>query len=55
MSSAVRSVPCTFVHTPRPSGRDFPADRIELIADKSLAANRPLNWNLLGSLSPTEV
>jgi N-acyl-D-aspartate/D-glutamate deacylase len=34
---------------------EIPDDRIELMADMSLAADRPLNWNLLGSLSPTEV
>ena len=34
---------------------EIAADRMELMADMSLAADRPLNWNLLGSLSPTEV
>jgi N-acyl-D-aspartate/D-glutamate deacylase len=34
---------------------EIPEDRIRLMADMSLAANRPLNWNLLGSLSPTEI
>lgn len=33
----------------------IPADRVELMADMALAAGRPLNWNLLGSLSPVEI
>ena len=38
-----------------PAMGEIPDERIELMADMSLAANRPLNWNLLGSLSPTEI
>jgi N-acyl-D-aspartate/D-glutamate deacylase len=34
---------------------EIPDDRADLMADMSIAAGRPLNWNLLGSLSPTEV
>ena len=30
---------------------EIPDDRIELMADMSVAADRPLNWNILGSLS----
>jgi N-acyl-D-aspartate/D-glutamate deacylase len=38
-----------------PAMGEIPDDRIELMADMSLAANRPLNWNLLGSLSPVPI
>ena len=34
---------------------EIPLERAELMAEMSLAADRPLNWNLLGSLSPVEV
>ncbi len=34
---------------------EIPEDRMELMADMSLAANRPLNWNLLGSLASEEI
>lgn len=30
-------------------------ERMQVMADMSLAADRPLNWNLLGSLSSTEI
>jgi len=38
-----------------PTVGEIPEDRMELMADMSLAAGRPLNWNLLGSLSSTEI
>jgi N-acyl-D-aspartate/D-glutamate deacylase len=33
----------------------IPEDRVDIMADMSLAADRTLNWNLLGSLSPVEI
>jgi N-acyl-D-aspartate/D-glutamate deacylase len=38
-----------------PALGEIPEERMRLMADMSLAAGRPLNWNLLGSLSPVEV
>jgi N-acyl-D-aspartate/D-glutamate deacylase len=34
---------------------ELPDDRMDLMVDMSLAAGRPLNWNLLGSMSPVEI
>ncbi len=34
---------------------ELPRDRMELMVDMSLRANRPVNWNLLGSMSPVEI
>ena len=33
----------------------IPEERMELMAEMSLAADRPLNWNLLGSLASEEI
>jgi len=38
-----------------PSIGPIPEDRMNLMADMSLAADRPLNWNLLGSLASEEI
>ena len=34
---------------------ELPQDRMELMTEMSLLANRPVNWNLLGSMSPVEI
>lgn len=38
-----------------PTVGEISDDRMHLMADMSLAAGRPLNWNLLGSLSSAEI
>ena len=38
-----------------PTVGPIPDDRMELMADMSRAADRPLNWNLLGSLASEEI
>jgi N-acyl-D-aspartate/D-glutamate deacylase len=38
-----------------PTVGPIPEERMELMADLSLAADRPLNWNLLGSLASEEI
>jgi N-acyl-D-aspartate/D-glutamate deacylase len=54
LAAAVHAHPGTTLEFIAAMG-EIPLDRIELMAEMSLAADRPLNWNLLGSLSPTEV
>lgn len=34
---------------------ELPRDRMELMAEMSVVADRPVNWNLLGSMSPVEI
>ncbi|MCU1487870.1 MAG: aminoacylase [Actinomycetia bacterium] len=38
-----------------PTVGPIPEDKMQLMADMSLAADRPLNWNLLGSLASEEI
>jgi N-acyl-D-aspartate/D-glutamate deacylase len=54
LAGAIRRHPGTtleFIPTVGP----IPQARMELMADMSLAADRPLNWNLLGSLDSEEI
>jgi len=54
LAGALRRHPGTtleFIPTVGP----IPDERMELMADMSLAADRPLNWNLLGSLASEEI
>jgi N-acyl-D-aspartate/D-glutamate deacylase len=54
LASALRDHPGTTLEF-IPAVGEIPAERMDLMADMSLGANRPLNWNLLGSLSPVEI
>jgi N-acyl-D-aspartate/D-glutamate deacylase len=54
LAAAIRDHPGTtleFIPTVGP----IPEERMQLMADMSLAADRPLNWNLLGSLASEEI
>jgi len=54
LAGALRDHPGTtleFIPTVGP----IPEERMALMAEMSLAADRPLNWNLLGSLASTEI
>jgi len=54
LAGVLRSHPGTTLEI-IPAVGPIPADRMELMADMSLAADRPLNWNLLGSLASEEI
>ena len=54
LAGAVRSHPGTTLEF-IPAIGPIPEDRMQLMADMSVAADRPLNWNLLGSLASEEI
>jgi N-acyl-D-aspartate/D-glutamate deacylase len=54
LAGALRSHPGTTLEF-IPSVGPIPDERVQLMADMSLAADRPLNWNLLGSLASEEI
>jgi N-acyl-D-aspartate/D-glutamate deacylase len=54
LAGAIRDHPGTTLEF-IPAIGPIPADRMELMADMSVAADRPLNWNLLGSLASEEI
>jgi N-acyl-D-aspartate/D-glutamate deacylase len=54
LAGAVRHHPGTSLEF-IPSVGPIPEERVQLMADMSLAADRALNWNLLGSLASEEI
>jgi N-acyl-D-aspartate/D-glutamate deacylase len=54
LAGAVRDHPGTSLEF-IPSVGPIPEERVQLMADMSLAADRALNWNLLGSLASEEI
>jgi N-acyl-D-aspartate/D-glutamate deacylase len=54
LAGAIRDHPGTTLEF-IPAIGPIPEDRMELMADMSVAADRPLNWNLLGSLASEEI
>jgi N-acyl-D-aspartate/D-glutamate deacylase len=54
LAAALRTHPGTTLEI-IPTVGPIPEERMALMAEMSLAANRPLNWNLLGSLSSEEI
>jgi N-acyl-D-aspartate/D-glutamate deacylase len=54
LAGALRDLPGTTLEF-IPAVGPIDEDRMRLMADMSLAADRPLNWNLLGSLASEEI